>query len=152
MTQLRILVVDDNAVIGALIAEMLESLGHLVCAVATTEQSAIATAQSQKPDLMIVDMRLGAGSGAAAMNSILRAGPMPHVFISGAGWEGVARGATTLRKPFGMADLIVAMDQALAPPSCEKPSRLIVGPVPAPRAAPPAGFSGSMSPGTTPRQ
>ncbi len=113
MAQLRILIVDDNAVIGALIAEMLESLGHLVCGVAGTEHAAVVTAHIQKPDLMIVDMRLGAGSGAAAMTQILRIGPMPHVFISGAGMESATRGATILRKPFGMAELVIAMDEAL---------------------------------------
>jgi CheY-like chemotaxis protein len=114
MAQLRILVVDDNAVIGALIAEMLESIGHLVCGVATTEAGAVTMARLQKPDLMIVDMRLGEGSGAAAMHHILHAGPMPHVFISGGGLESAGRGIQILRKPFLMAELVTAMDQAMA--------------------------------------
>jgi DNA-binding NarL/FixJ family response regulator len=36
-----------------------------------------------KPDLMIVDAGLGHGSGVAAVEQILRAGPIAHMFISG---------------------------------------------------------------------
>lgn len=82
MTTLRVLVVEDDAVIGVLLAEMLEEMGHDVCAVEATEAEAVIAAARWHPDLMIVDVRLGEGSGVAAVDEIHRAGPVPHVFVS----------------------------------------------------------------------
>ncbi len=116
MTSLRILVVDDNAVIGALIAEMLESIGHDVCGIEATEADAVGAALAKKPDLMIVDAQLGTGSGVAAMAQILHAGPMPHVFISGGGIGPVSPDSVILRKPFMEADLVEAIQRARRAP------------------------------------
>ena len=79
---LRVLVVEDDAIIGALLAEMLEGMGHDVCAVEATEADAVTAAARWRPDLMIVDVRLGEGSGVSAVDEIHRTGPIPHVFVS----------------------------------------------------------------------
>jgi CheY-like chemotaxis protein len=114
MKLLRVLVVEDNAIIGLLLAEMLAEMGHDVCGVETTEAAAIAAAARCKPDLMIVDARLGDGSGVAAMRTILLAGPMPHLFISGADVEADSPDAVVLQKPFQERQLARAMDRVLA--------------------------------------
>ena len=44
MAALRVLVVEDDAIIGALLAEMLEGMGHDVCAVEATEADAVTAA------------------------------------------------------------------------------------------------------------
>ncbi len=59
----RTLVVEDDAVIGGLLAETLEGLGHAVCAVETNVAKAVAAASHWRPDLMIVDVGLGEASG-----------------------------------------------------------------------------------------
>src|SRR5207248_3852404 len=58
-------------------------MGHDVCATAATEAEAVSAATRYDPDLMIVDAGLGGGSGVSAVEEILRAGPLAHVFISG---------------------------------------------------------------------
>ncbi len=110
MTGLRIVLVEDNAQISALLAELLVALGHEVCAIATTEVEAIAAAARYGPDLMIVDAHLHAGSGLSAMDTILRLTAMPHFFITGGARRIFPAGATVLLKPFSKASLMAALD------------------------------------------
>src|SRR3954454_11694704 len=83
MKALRVLVIEDDALIAMLLTEMLAGMGHDVCATAATEAEAVIAATRYGPDLMIVDAGLGRGSGVSAVEEILRAGPLAHVFISG---------------------------------------------------------------------
>jgi CheY-like chemotaxis protein len=110
MIALRILVVDDDPEIGMLLGEMLEELGHHVCAIEETEGAAVRAAKKHKPDLMIVDVQLGAGSGIAAVEEILRGGPVPHLFMSGERLELAGMGSM-LQKPFLEADLVAAIER-----------------------------------------
>jgi hypothetical protein len=66
---------------------------------------------------MIVDGRLHSGDGVSAVTEILRDGPVPHVFVSGAPADIVARypAAIVLRKPFRVSSLATAIDEALKP-------------------------------------
>jgi CheY-like chemotaxis protein len=111
----RILVVEDNALIGMLYADLLTEMGHTVCAIAATQTEAVAAATLYKPDLMIVDAALGPGSGVSAVEEILRAGFVPHVFVSGdaASVQQVKPGAIVLQKPFRDPDLARAIQSAL---------------------------------------
>ena len=83
MKALRVLVIEDDALIAMLLAELLAGMGHDVCATAATEAEAVIAATRYGPDLMIVDAGLGRGSGVSAVEEILRAGPVAHVFVSG---------------------------------------------------------------------
>lgn len=114
MRALRIIVVEDDAMIGTLLAETLAGLGHHVCAVEATEAGAVAAAARHGPDLMIVDMHLGGGGGGlSAMTTIARTGPVPHVFITGHRLPAPLPGTVVLSKPFREADLVRAMQRAL---------------------------------------
>jgi CheY-like chemotaxis protein len=112
MERLRVLVVEDNAIIGMLLAEMLTAMGHLVCGVEATEAGAIEAAARWHPDLMIVDAELREGNGLLAMKSILSSGPMPHVIMSGAVTGTGILDGPVLQKPFGEKDLVRAMERA----------------------------------------
>jgi DNA-binding response OmpR family regulator len=72
MKALNVLVVEDDALIGMLFADVLAAMGHDVCAIEATEADAVAAAARYKPDLMIVDARLRDGSGVSAVEEILR--------------------------------------------------------------------------------
>jgi CheY-like chemotaxis protein len=116
MKALRVLVIEDDALIALLLSELLASMGHDVCATAATEAEAVSAATRYDPDLMIVDGRLGRGSGVSAIEEILRAGPVAHVFVSGDA-ESVRRrkpDAIVVRKPFRETELARAIDMALA--------------------------------------
>jgi DNA-binding response OmpR family regulator len=109
MTALSVLVVEDDAMIGMLLAEMLGEMGYDVCAIAATEEGAVADAARCKPGLMIVDEQLLEGSGLSAVERIHRTLPVPCVFISGAPTYPKRPGATVLQKPFLEEDLARAI-------------------------------------------
>jgi len=116
MSALRILVVEDDALIGMLLAELLGEMGHDVCAIEATEADAVAAAARCRPNLMIVDARLGDESGISAVDEILCTGPIPHVFISGdpSRIQLVRPDAVVVQKPFGVSEIVRAMRRALA--------------------------------------
>ena len=113
---LRILVVEDDVIIAMLMAEVLQGMGHVVCATAYSEADGVAAALRHRPDMMIVDSRLGQGSGVTAVEQILRVSPIPHVFVSGdiAGVHARRPDAVVVEKPFRDADLARAIQRALA--------------------------------------
>ena len=120
MTVLRVLVVEDDALIGELLAEMLIGMGHDVCAIELTEAGAVAAAARHRPDLMIVDVQLGDGNGVDAVTAIHRHGPVPHIFVSGdiscvkLPWPD----SVIIQKPYREADLARVIQRALdAPPA-----------------------------------
>src|SRR5271165_4494355 len=116
MKALRTLVVDDDAVIGGLLAEVLESLGHTVCAMENNVADAVAAAWRHRPDLMVVDVRLGEASGIAAVKEILRSHYAAHVFVTGDALTSLSLGPNSvfIRKPFSVSDLEQAVQKALA--------------------------------------
>jgi DNA-binding response OmpR family regulator len=117
MEVLSVLVVEDDSMIGMLLAEVLEEMGYKVCAIAATEDDAVADAVRCKPGLMIVDEYLQEGSGSSAVERILVAGPVPCVFISGAPLRLGPAAKKILRKPFAEADLICAINDVISVPS-----------------------------------
>jgi CheY-like chemotaxis protein len=128
MTALRVLVIEDDAMVGMFLSEMLEEMGYAVCAVVATEEDAVADAARFKPGLMIVDGQLREGNGLSAVERILRTGPVPCVFISGAPEYLLGRPcANVLQKPFLEQDLVRAIRHVVA--DADAPAVL----VPAPR-------------------
>lgn len=115
---LRILLVEDDAIIATLTAETLQSMGHEVCAIAATETEAVAAAARERPDLLIVDAHLNEGSGLSAVRQILLDGPVPHIFISGdvLSAEQLDASAILLQKPFQETDLAQAIQRAFSRP------------------------------------
>jgi two-component system, response regulator PdtaR len=116
LPDLRILLVEDEAIVAVLFADLLVAMGHEVCAIEATEAGAVAAAIRCRPDLMIVDAHLMDGSGASAVAAILRAGFVPHVFVSGDPLreQRFGLGSVVLQKPFRESDLVRAIGSALA--------------------------------------
>jgi len=114
MTALRILLVEDEIMIGTLLAEVLVEMGHDICGIEATEADAVASAARCGPDLMIVDVWLDEGNGISAVAEILLAGPMPHFFVSGdiARARALKPDVVVMQKPFRELDLALAIDRA----------------------------------------
>jgi len=112
----RVLVIEDDALISMLLSNMLAGMGHSVCATAATESEAVAAAVHFGPDLMIVDATLGRGSGVAAVEEIQRARSIAHLFISGDAERVRQRQpeALVVKKPFRQSELAEAITKALA--------------------------------------
>jgi len=132
VTALRVLVVEDDALIGALLAELLANMGYNVCPLETTEAGAVAAAARHKPDLMIADVTLADGSGVSAVDRISRVGPVPHLFISGDVFQGAVPGSVLLRKPFRVADLVQAIGRALGAAGVQRPPPTVASPAASP--------------------
>jgi CheY-like chemotaxis protein len=115
MQSLRVLVIEDDALISMLLAEVLSGLGHTVCATATTPAEAIAAARREGPDLVLSDVKLRNGSGIDAIEEILRSRPVPHMFMTGdlVGLHLHLPDAVAVRKPFSSATLVKAIAKAL---------------------------------------
>jgi two-component system, response regulator PdtaR len=113
---LRVLIVEDEAVIGLLLKETIESLGHSVCGIANTEYDAVSLADRFQPDLMIVDAGLRTGSGVSAIETIEATRYVPHIFVTGNARkvQALRPGAIILEKPFFTPDLAAAIERALA--------------------------------------
>ncbi len=115
MIPLRVMIVEDDTILGALFGEVIEGLGYSVCAIEATESGAVVAAARCKPNLMLVDVHLGFGSGISAVASILRTGYVPHVFYSGdiSGVKALLPSAIAIQKPFRIPDLARAFERAL---------------------------------------
>jgi DNA-binding NtrC family response regulator len=115
MKVLRILLVEDDAIIGALLADVLKDMGHDVCAIGVTEEAAVTAATHYRPELVIADARLGSGSGISAIDEILRIRFVPHLFMTGniSRVKALRPDAVILEKPFTEAGLALAIQRAL---------------------------------------
>lgn len=110
---LRVLVIEDEVVIGMLLARVLAGMGHEVISVEGTEEGAVSAAARVRPGLILVDERLRAGSGHGAIERILRDGFIPHIWMSGNRdrHTDMTAGVAELRKPFTEQALGLAIAQ-----------------------------------------
>jgi two-component system, response regulator PdtaR len=117
MKALRVLIIEDEAIIVLLFAEVLSEMGHIVCATEPTEAGAITAAAQFQPDLIISDVRLQKGSGIEAVNTIIKSGFIPHLFVSGDALDRTLfnPAAGVLLKPFSEGQLVDAISHAIAP-------------------------------------
>ena len=116
MRALKILIIEDEAIIGMLLSEVLIGMGHSVIAVVGTESSAIALAAEHLPDFLIVDAGLTMGNGISAVDNILTTHFIPHIFTTGDMLKVRLEkpDAIILEKPFHEAELAQAIGLALA--------------------------------------
>ena len=59
---MRVLIVEDEAIIALHLAMLVAELGHVVCATAASAAGAIALATAHNPDVALMDIRLAQGS------------------------------------------------------------------------------------------
>jgi CheY-like chemotaxis protein len=103
----RVLVVEDEMLIGMLLEDMLADLGHTVAAVVPRLKDAMVAAQQDNFDLAILDVHLHGESGFPVAESLIARG-IPFVFATGYGERGLPenyRNRPVLQKPFAKADL-----------------------------------------------
>ncbi|MBE7218495.1 MAG: response regulator [Caulobacteraceae bacterium] len=103
----RVLVVEDEALVAMLLEDMLGDLGAIVTATTGTVEEAVAKVRTGGLDVAILDVNLGAQSSAPVAEA-LKAANTPFVFATGYGESGVPeafRGRPALQKPYGMNDV-----------------------------------------------
>ena len=111
------MIIEDEPLIALLFEDVLSEMGHKVCASERTEAGAIESAARCQPDLIIVDARLREGCGIDAVNAILTARFIPHLFVSGdlIDRKSINPAAGVLQKPFQERQLIEAIGRAIDP-------------------------------------
>jgi len=110
---LRILLVEDEAIIAMLLEDMLGDLGHRVVAIAGRMEQAEKLAAEIPLDLAIVDVNLN-GQQTYPLAAILTDRGVPFIFATGYGASGLKeewRKIPTLQKPFQETKLAEAISQ-----------------------------------------
>ena len=99
--QTKLLVVEDDAMIGMLLADMLCELGYTVAAEAASIDEALEAARKTDFDLAILDADLQ-GRSVSPVADALVARDIRFVFLTGYGDHGLPayRDRPTLNKPF----------------------------------------------------
>jgi len=103
----RVLVIEDEMLIGMLLEDMLTELGHQVVAIVPRLKDALAAIAKDTFDLVILDVHLQ-GESALPVAEALIARKLPFVFATGYGEQGLPeayRGHPVLQKPFAKDDL-----------------------------------------------
>lgn len=81
---MRILIVEDEAIVAFSMDDALSSAGHFIIGIARDEQTADTLAGKYQTDLALVDLRLARGSSGALAAQLLRERyGIPSIFVSG---------------------------------------------------------------------
>ena len=116
--KLRILVVDDDPIIGLLFREALETLGH---AVVTADTSADGLEYVERLDfgLIFLDLKMPEMDGAELLRRIKNISPeVPVTIITGYPDSEIMMRAleqgpfSVMKKPLGISDIVAAVDYA----------------------------------------
>jgi PAS domain S-box-containing protein len=114
----RVLVVDDDPAVLALLARILGTLGFEVT-MATDGREAIAALETRGFDLVVTDVVLPEMDGIAVAQVAERRGDVPVLFVSGCTSEelaqrGLSGGAAVMQKPFTADDFARAIAPLIA--------------------------------------
>ena len=114
----KVLVIEDEAVIALDVADIVRNAGHQVVGIAATERAALELARQHAPHLVLADIQLrGSDSGISAVNQIMQSMSVPVIFVTGYP-ERLLTGkqvepAFVISKPFDPDLLRAAIAQAL---------------------------------------
>lgn len=112
---LRVLVVEDEAMLSMLLEDFLTDLGCEVVATASHLEDALEKASSLAMDIAILDINLG-GVLSYPVAEVLRSRGIRFLFATGYGTLGLPddlKGTLVLGKPFNQTQLAAAMVSAL---------------------------------------
>ena len=115
----RIVVVDDEAEMSSLLAEVLRDAGHAVEA-HTDPRSALAAILTHAPALVITDLKMGDLDGLTLLEQVKRTHPnVPVILITAFGSIDLAIEATRkgayhfITKPFRLKEVLLTVERAL---------------------------------------
>jgi DNA-binding response OmpR family regulator len=111
---LKVLIAEDDLMIADLAEEILVEAGYEVCGIARTVAEAVALAQTYKPDLAVLDLRLADGGlGTEIVAELLPLGRLGVLYATGNISQVVlttADGDACLSKPYSTADLLRSLE------------------------------------------
>lgn len=115
----RVLIAEDEAVVGMLLRDMLTLLGARTVGPAGSVGRALALVEAEAAGLdgAILDIKLGR-EDAFPVADRLRALRLPFIFLTGLGWPAIPRryaDAPVIEKPFELAELEDALARHFPP-------------------------------------
>jgi len=120
MSQLRIVIADDESIIRLDLKKMLEEMGHMVVGEASDGQKALELTRSLKPDIVILDIKMPVMDGLDAAKTIDDEKLAPVVLLTAYNQQDLISRAKEagvfgyLVKPFKESDLAPAMEIAIS--------------------------------------
>lgn len=113
-SKLRVLVVEDEAIIGMLIEDILAEFGCYHVDVAPCVESALDALAEDWPDFAILDVNLN-DARSYPVADFLKSRAIPFIFMSGSGClDRAYAGTKILLKPFPPGDLESALEEVLS--------------------------------------
>lgn len=115
---LSVLLVEDEATAAATVCAAVGKLGHRLCGTASSETEAMAMVRQERPDVALIDVRLGGGDGIAVARRLRNDSGIRSIFLSGYADHGVMERITetyplgVVHKPFSAAQLKIVLDLA----------------------------------------
>jgi|SRR5437867_468784 CheY-like chemotaxis protein len=115
----KVLIVEDEPIVAEAMSQFLENAGHEVVGIARDEVSAVCEAAAERPDLVLMDIRLaGASDGIETARKIQAEHPVDVVFVTAHGdpttriRAAEAQPAGFVTKPYSARQLLQAVNAA----------------------------------------
>ncbi len=120
MTKASILIVEDEAIVAADLANKLEQLGYAIRGATASGEEAVVLARTRRPDLVLMDIRLeGRMDGVEAAEQIRRECDLPVIYLTAHSDRATLERAKLtepfgyILKPFEEPDLLAHIEMAL---------------------------------------
>jgi len=120
MSQMRVVIADDESIIRMDLKTLLEEMGHTVVGEAADGQKALELARTFKPDVVIMDIKMPVMDGLDAAKIIAEEKIAPVVLLTAYSQKDLIERAKEagvygyLVKPFQESDLLPAIEIAIA--------------------------------------
>ena len=120
MSQIRVVIADDESIIRLDLKTLLEEMGHIVVGEAPDGQKALELARAYKPDVIIMDIKMPVMDGLDAAKIIADEKIAPVVLLTAYSQKDLVERAKEagvfayLVKPFQESDLMPAIDIAIS--------------------------------------
>jgi two-component system, response regulator PdtaR len=97
---MKILIVDDEILIGLGLSRQLARLGHSICTLATNSEEALKIAAQELPDFILMDIHLpGSKDGLETAADILARRPVPIAIMTGYDLDAALRARAACIRP-----------------------------------------------------
>lgn len=114
---LRVLVVEDEALVAMMTCDYLEDMGYHVVGPYPSVEKALQAIESDRVDCAVLDINLGGGHTSLPVAQALKVRSTPFLFATGYGASGIKvefPAAPVLSKPFSEHQLAKALEDLLS--------------------------------------